>query len=262
MQSNGDVLMTTDSSSNSSSKWSLTGVIAFCFACIFFSGLLQSKEWWGIFDFLTLAGNFGKVVHSVSTKVADGHVVEVVAKTTSFRGSGGAGATDGFLFALTLAPMVIFAMGVFAIIEHLGALEVARRLMEPLFRPLLGIPGICGLTALGSFQTVDVGAAMTNDLMARKLLNRREKTLFTQFQFCAGGLLTNFLMTGAVLLATAAATHDGTITTTSIGLVLVVNFVMKILATNLLRLYMALFDKTFDERTASMEAQLTAADAR
>jgi nucleoside recognition membrane protein YjiH len=246
---------------DSSKKWSLTGIIAFCFACIFFSGLLQSKEWWGIFDFLTLAGNFGKVVHSVSTKVVDGHVVEVVAKTTSFRGSGGAGATDGFLFALTLAPMVIFAMGVFAIIEHLGALEVARRLMEPLFRPLLGIPGICGLTALGSFQTVDVGAAMTNDLMARKLLNRREKTLFTQFQFCAGGLLTNFLMTGAVLLATAAATHDGTITTTSIGLVLVVNFVMKILATNLLRLYMALFDKKFDERTAAMEAQ-HAADAR
>jgi len=229
-------------------KWSPAGIIAFCFACIFFSGLLASKQWWGIFDFLTLAGQFGKVVVSVSDKVVDGSVVEVVAKTGSFRGRGGSGATDGFLFALTLAPMVIFAMGSFAIIEHFGALEVARRLMEPLFRPLLGIPGICGLTALGSFQTVDVGAAMTNDLLAKKLLTRREKTLFTQFQFCAGGLLTNFLMTGAVLLATAASSEDGTATTVSIGLVLLVNFLMKIVATNLLRLYVAVFDKNFDKR--------------
>lgn len=227
-------------------KWSIKGIIAFLFACVFFSGLLQSNQWWGIFDFLTLAGNFGKVAHTATAKMSDGHVSGIVMSMTDFRGKGGSGAMDGFLFAMTLAPMVIFAMGIFAIIEAMGALEVARRLMEPLFRPVLAIPGICGLTALGSFQTVDVGAAMTNDLTAKKLLTLKERVLFTQFQFCAGGLLTNFLMTGAVLLATA--TKDGSVGMVSIGLVLVVNFLMKVLATNILRLYMRFFDKDIDSR--------------
>lgn len=224
-------------------KLRLKGVISFCFACVFFSGVMKSEQWWGVFDFLTLAGDFGKVVHHVSTVETDGQITDVVVQTTSFRGKGGSGARDGFIFALTLAPMVIFAMGVFAVIESMGALDVARRLMEPLFRPLLAVPGIAGLTALGSFQTVDVGAAMTSELNNKKLLSDKERLFFTQFQFCAGGWLTNFLMTGGVLLSLAA--EDGTVLPPSIGLTLMIILLMKVIATNLLRAYVGLFDKQY-----------------
>ena len=235
-------------------RWRVKGVIAFIFACVFFSGVMKSDQWWGVFDFLTMAGSFGHVVHQVDTTLLEGQVTEVVASTTSFRGKGGSGARDGFIFALTLAPMVIFAMGIFAVIESMGALDVARRLMEPLFRPLLAIPGIAGLTALGSFQTVDVGAAMTNDLLNKKHLNAREKLFFTQFQFCAGGWLTNFLMTGSVLLALSA--EDGSVSATSIGLVLIVNLLMKVFATNLLRAYVHFFDPHFGEDKAPSQPSL------
>ncbi|MGS0639414.1 nucleoside recognition domain-containing protein, partial [Citrobacter sp. VF227] len=35
---------------------------ALAFAAVFFSGLLGGKEWYGVFDFTTLNGAFGKVV--------------------------------------------------------------------------------------------------------------------------------------------------------------------------------------------------------
>lgn len=235
--------------SNSNEKWRLKGVISFCFACIFFSGVMKSDQWWGVFDFLTLTGQFGHVAHNVNLVTTNGQITDVVAQTTSFRGKGGSGARDGFAFALTLAPMVIFAMGAFAVIESMGALDVARRLMEPLFRQLLSIPGIAGLTALGSFQTVDVGAAMTNDLVEKGHLTNKEKLLFSQFQFCAGGWLTNFLMTGGVLLALAA--EDGTVVPPSIGLTLLFILIMKVVATNLLKLYVAIFDKTYEQDALS-----------
>ncbi|EGR4078808.1 YjiH family protein, partial [Vibrio cholerae] len=33
--------------------------IALAFAVVFFSGLLQSNQWYGVFDFTTLNGAFG-----------------------------------------------------------------------------------------------------------------------------------------------------------------------------------------------------------
>lgn len=39
---------------------------ALLFAMVFFSGLLGGKEWYGVFDFTTLNGAFGKVVTEVS----------------------------------------------------------------------------------------------------------------------------------------------------------------------------------------------------
>ena len=39
---------------------------ALAFAAVFFSGLLGGKEWYGVFDFTTLNGAFGKVVSKAS----------------------------------------------------------------------------------------------------------------------------------------------------------------------------------------------------
>ncbi|MEJ6060296.1 nucleoside recognition domain-containing protein, partial [Aliivibrio salmonicida] len=117
-------------------KVTIGSYLALAFAVMFFSGLMTSNEWYGVLDFTTLNGSFGQVAYSVS-ETADG----VQAATTSLRGKGGSGARDGFIFALTLIPTVMFALGMINVLEHYGALDAARKLLTPLLRPLMGIPG-------------------------------------------------------------------------------------------------------------------------
>lgn len=110
-------------------KVGIKGYLAFFLTIIFFSGVFSGSEgWWRVFDFTVLNGSFGHVTG-----------------TQTFRGAGGTGAKDGFLFALELAPSVILSLGIIAITDGLGGLRAAQQLMTPILKPLLGIPGICSL---------------------------------------------------------------------------------------------------------------------
>lgn len=62
---------------------SLGSYLALAFAVVFFSGLLQSGEWYGVFDFTTLNGSFGTMVQSVSEN-GDG----IKTAMTDMRGKG------------------------------------------------------------------------------------------------------------------------------------------------------------------------------
>lgn len=208
--------------------------IALAFAVVFFSGLLQSSNWYGVFDFTTLNGSFGKVAYGVKG-TADG----VQAVTTSLRGKGGSGARDGFIFALTLIPTVMFALGMINVLEHYGALEAARKLLTPLLRPLMGIPGNSGLALIASLQSTDAGAAMTRRLKDEGHLTKRETDVFTMFQFTAGATIVNFFSSGAVLFTLTLA--DGSLAvTSSLGLAVAIMFVFKFVGANLFRIYLNL----------------------
>lgn len=210
---------------------------ALAFAAVFFSGLLGGKEWYGVFDFTTLNGAFGRVVSGVSQQG------EAITTTTSaFRGVGGNGAMDGFLFALGLIPAVMFALGMINVLEHYGALRAARRLLTPLLRPLMGIPGTTGLALIGSLQSTDVGASLTRNLADEGQISEKEKDVFAMFQFSAGAMITNFFSSGAILFTLIAI--DGTAAVpTSIGTCIVVMFVMKIFGANLMRLILTFSPK-------------------
>ncbi|MBV7297559.1 nucleoside recognition domain-containing protein [Enterovibrio paralichthyis] len=213
-------------------KVTVGSYIALAFAVVFFSGLLQSNQWYGIFDFTTLNGSFGSVVYSVN-ETADG----VQTATTSLRGKGGSGARDGFLFALTLIPTVMFALGMINVLEHYGALDAARKLLTPLLRPLMNIPGNTGLALIASLQSTDAGAAMTRQLKDEGHLTKRETDIFTMFQFSAGATIVNFFSSGAVLFTLTLA--DGSLAvTSSIGLAVGVMFIFKIVGANLFRIYL------------------------
>ena len=80
-------------------KVGIGAYVSLIFACVFFSGVLAGNHWWSVFDFTSLNGGFGKVVASVSQS-ADG----VTAAFSNFRGKGGSGAVDGFVFASRLFP--------------------------------------------------------------------------------------------------------------------------------------------------------------
>lgn len=197
-----------------------TGYLALAFAVVFFSGLLASQTGWiTAFDFNALAGKFG--------------VMKDAAKAT-FQGQTGFGARDGFMFGFGLLPSVMLALGMVEIVDHLGGLKAAEKLLTPILRPLLGIPGVAGLAMVTSFQSTDAGAGMTRLLRETGCITENEKTVFCAFQFSAGGTVTNYLATGAALFS---------FVTVPIVLPLVLIFVLKIFGANLVRIYLNRFEK-------------------
>ena len=123
-------------------------------------------------DFTNISGSFGSL----------GEITEDAGTLASdFRGTGGSGARDAWLFALTLVPAVMLALGVVKVVEHLDGLRAAQKLLTPLLMPLLGIPGICGLTLIASLQSTERGASMTAELFQDGMIAEKQKTIFASF---------------------------------------------------------------------------------
>ena len=112
-------------------KW--YGYIALLVGILFFSGLFQKAPGaLKALDFNNVMGSFGTL--GELTK-GSGTLAE------NFRGVGGSGPKDGWLYALTLLPSVMFALGMVKIIEHLDGMKAAQKLLSPLLKPLMGLPG-------------------------------------------------------------------------------------------------------------------------
>lgn len=92
----------------------------------------------------------------------------------------------------------MFALAMITVLEHYGALRAARVLLTPILRPLLGLPGSCGLALITSLQSTDGAAALTRQLKDAGELNEAEVNIFCQFQYSADATITNFLSSGAV----------------------------------------------------------------
>lgn len=201
-------------------KVRLRGYIALVIAIIFFSGILKDVEGpLRALDFTNVLGKFGKL-----------GTLEEGAGTLagSFRGTGGVGVRDGWLFVLTLAPAVMLALGVVKIVEDMDGLKAAQKLLNPLLRPVLGIPGASGLALIASLQSTDAGAAMTGELFNAGILTEKERLIFAGFQYTAGALLTNFLSSGAALFGFLGV---------PIYIPLLIAFFFKFVTANVVRLY-------------------------
>ncbi|MGL4668078.1 MAG: nucleoside recognition domain-containing protein [Saezia sp.] len=178
------------------------------------------------FDFSTLQGSFSTIAGSKHTFVGSGD---------------GVGAKAGFLFALTLLPAVMLALGLIELIEHYGGLKAAQKLLTPILRPILGLPGVTGLALISSLQSTDAGASMTRNLRDEGLLTENERTIFGMFQFSGGAMITNFLGSGAAIYVFVMnPNYEGSVPAI-IGISLAVILVFKILAANLMRLYVKKF---------------------
>lgn len=192
--------------------------VAFIFALLFFSGIFASSQGWvRVFDFNVLNGAFGKIG-------VEG------AKTFTFRGVGGTGARDGFMFSLELMPAVILALGVVSVVEGLGGLRVAQKLMTPILKPLIGIPGICSLALIANLQSTDAAAGMTKELCQNGQITDDERSIFAAYQISASATITNYFSSGAALFSFMLV---------PIIIPLIVMMVFKVLGANVLRLYIA-----------------------
>lgn len=189
--------------------------VALALVILFFSGALKGGEF-AFFDYSTLAGAFGKIGEGI------------------FVGQGGTGAKNGFLYALSLVPGIMLALAAVEAAEGLRALEAAQRLMTPLLRPLIGIPGAAGLALISSLQSSDAGAAMTKELSDKKLITNREKSVFAAFQFSSASSVTVYLSIGSALFGIMSVPHMTP---------LAVIFFYKIVGANLMRAYLEYIGK-------------------
>ena len=169
------------------SKVGVGAYIALAVAILFFSGLFMKVEgmkWLSAFDFTTLGGTFG--------------TMKDPAKNT-FIGAGGVSAKAGFLFALSLAPTVMLALGCLEVLTHYGAIRAAHKLLTPLLHPLLSLPGKTGLALITDLQSTDAGAALTKELYDEGEINKKELTIMGAWQYSGAGLINNYFAIGSAL---------------------------------------------------------------
>lgn len=193
------------------------GYLALIFAIVFFSGALAAqKGWMQIFDFASISGSFGTMKDPIKN---------------TFMGIGGSGAKEGFLFALSLFPGVIFALGIIQLIEHYGGLKAAQKLLTVVLRPLFGLPGISGLAIITNLQSTDASAGMVKALFEGGEMTDKERAIFCGWAFTGGGTITNYFAIVAGIFS---------FFTVPIGLPLAVVFCFKVFGANLMRLYVKL----------------------
>lgn len=204
-------------------KVGIKGWLALIVLCIMFSGVLKDVEGpLKALDFSNLVGAWGKIGESGQ----------------NFIGKGGTGAREGMMQALSLIPAIAFAVAIIDVVTQLGAMDAGVKVFTPLLRPLLGIPGECGIAFVSTFTSSDVGSVMTRDLYNEGKINEKERAIFTAYQYAGSAVVLNTINTQAALLP---------IILFATGPVIVVLFVCKLLGANLVRLILTLQEKKHKE---------------
>ena len=171
-----------------------------------------------VMDFTNLCGSFGQIGDTGA----------------NFIGKGGMGAKDGFMAGLNLIPAVMFFCGIMGVFEQLGAFKASDILFRPILKPMLNIPGKCGVAFISSFTGSDVAAVMTKVLADSGDLTDNERTVFVAYQYAGSACINNTITGGAPLIA---------ICPVALGPVIVIEFVCKLIGANLVRLILKVSQK-------------------
>ncbi|MCO6547115.1 MAG: hypothetical protein J6583_04970 [Gilliamella sp.] len=190
------------------------------FSCLFFN--VEGKEWLGAFDFTSLSGKFGTMLHP---------------EKNTFVGEGGHSARAGFIFALSLIPTVMLALGVLEIFTHYGTIRAAHKLLTPLLKPILGVPGKTGLALITDLQSTDAGAVLTKELYDEKQITKKDLIIISAWQYSGAGLINNYFSIGSALFASM---------TVAIFIPLVIMLVLKFVGSVMVRLVLnTIYKKDF-----------------
>lgn len=71
--------------------------------------------------------------------------------------------------------------------------------MTPLFKPLMDVPGLVGLTLITDLQSTDAGAALTKELYDLHLVDKREETIIAAWQYSGAGMINNYFAIASAL---------------------------------------------------------------
>lgn len=203
----------------------VSGMIALVIAILIFSGIFaDSENGFKILDFSNLVGSFGKI-----------------SEGDTFRGSGGSSVREGFLFAVSLAPAIMLAMGLIEVFERYGALKMAERLLSPVLKPLLGVPGKVSLSLVAGLNSADAGPALTRDLYDQGEITADERDILAAFMYAFPGIIINYFSGGAALLS---------VITVATGVPLLYLFAMKFVQANIIRVLIKLDNKMAAKKVA------------
>ncbi len=189
----------------------ISGLISLIIALLLFSGVFTSaSSFLGAIDFTNLVGSFGTIGDT----------------GMSFRGSGGLGAKDGFLFAITFFPAIMTALGLVRVVRAYGGLECAAALLTPVLRFTMGVPGIVAVTLVDSLSCCDSAAALTRGHYEAGEMTADERDIFVAFQFPSSALITNYFASGPALFGIMGVAS---------GIPLAVCFITKLIGANVFR---------------------------
>ena len=105
------------------------------------------------------------------------------------------------MFALSLVPTLMLALGILEIVTYYGAIRAAQKLMTPLLYPILGIPGRTGLVLITDLQSTDAGAALTKGLADQGQITKKDLVVMCAWQYSGAGLINNYFAIGSALFA-------------------------------------------------------------
>ncbi len=147
------------------------------------------------------------------------------------------------MFAFSLIPGVMVAMGAVAVAEAFGALKACQQLLTPLLKPVLGLPGKVGLTMITGLQSTDASAVMAKVLKDDGSLTEEQTTVLCAWLFSSDATITNFLSTGAALWGLTNADGSPAIKI-SIMIPLVLQLILKFFGANIARFYLKFKNKS------------------
>ncbi len=190
----------------------------------FFSGICaKGPEWLTAFDYSSILGKFGTIAGS----------------SDNFTGHGDISVRSAFLFALSIIPGIILSLGVLSVAGYLGALNAAGRIFSFILKPLLGLPGCSAFAIISSLQSSDSGAVMTKDLYDQRIINRKQRCIFSAFEFSSGGSIGVYLTAMPIISA-----HLNIPILMPLGIILVI----KIVGANLIRAYLSFKNEEIDTK--------------
>lgn len=191
-------------------------------AIVILSGILAGTHGWiKAFDFNSLTGDFGTMKNVTQT----------------FIGAGGTGAKQGFLFGLGLIPAVMLSVGIMNIVEQTGGMKVAQKMLTPIMRPLMGLPGAASLPLIASTQSTDAGASLTRVMYEKGELNGKERLIFTAYENSGAAGIGNFISIGAAAFPYIVV---------AMGIPFAVILIMKFVGANIMRAVLTKFYKEED----------------
>lgn len=89
--------------------------------------------------------------------------------------------------------------GLLEIFTHYGAIRAAHKLLTPLLKPVLGLPGRSGLALITDLHSTDAGAALTKELYDEKQISKKDGVIMAAWQYSGAGLINNYFAIGSAL---------------------------------------------------------------
>lgn len=166
------------------------GYLALILTILFLSGIFSGSEGpLAALDFTNTLGQFGDlgVVHDEGA----------VTLARDFRGMGGFGVRDGFAIVLQIAPAICLAFGVIELFNHYKGLEAAQKILTPIMKPLLNLPGASTVAFVANLISPDAGAALTNSFYEEGAISLNQNLIMTSFMFSAPAILVNYFALGS-----------------------------------------------------------------